>query len=50
MPAPRATGLVWQGFTDFATFVIADFYRQFFSEWPNTLSASPYPAKPKSMN
>jgi hypothetical protein len=41
---------MWQGFTDFATDVIADFCLQIFSEWPNTLSASPHHAKPKSMN
>ena len=49
MPAPRAAGLMWQGFTDFVPFLISDYPRQIFSELPNTLCTSPYLSAPKSM-
>jgi len=41
LPASRATGPVWQGFTDFAPFLISDYSKRIFSELPNTLCASP---------
>lgn len=41
MPVPRATGLVRQGLTDFAPFLISDYPKRIFSKLPNTLCTSP---------
>ncbi len=49
LSSPRATYLIWQGFTNFTPLLISDYPRRIFSELPKTLCTYPHLEQPKSM-